>query len=69
MMSAPDDFRELHREGCFLLPNPWDAGVARYLEHVGFSAVATTSSGMAWSHARPDGGMAVGAVLDHVASA
>ena len=55
-MTAADVFRELHREGCFVLPNPWDAGAARYLEHTGFPAVATTSSGMAWSRGRPDGG-------------
>jgi 2-methylisocitrate lyase-like PEP mutase family enzyme len=68
MMSAPEVFRDLHRDGCFLLPNPWDAGSARYLEHVGYQALATTSSGMAWSHARSDGAMAADEVLDHVAS-
>jgi 2-methylisocitrate lyase-like PEP mutase family enzyme len=67
-MSAADAFRALHAEGCFVLPNPWDAGSARYLEHAGFLAVATTSSGMAWSRARPDGGVAVDDVLEHVAS-
>ena len=66
--AAPARFHELHREGCFVLPNPWDAGSARYLEHAGFQALATTSSGMAWSQARPDGGVGVDEVIDHVES-
>jgi 2-methylisocitrate lyase-like PEP mutase family enzyme len=67
-MRAADHFRALHVEGCFVLPNPWNPGAARYLEHAGFAAVATTSSGMAWSMARPDGGVGVDAVLEHVRS-
>ena len=59
-------FRALHREGCFVLPNPWDLGSARILEQAGFAALASTSSGMAWSQARPDGGVTVAAVLDHL---
>ncbi|MFF7449328.1 MULTISPECIES: isocitrate lyase/phosphoenolpyruvate mutase family protein [unclassified Streptomyces] len=47
-------FVELHREGCFLLPNAWDVGSARVLESVGFPAVATTSAGVAFSLGRPD---------------
>ncbi|MFE3165550.1 isocitrate lyase/phosphoenolpyruvate mutase family protein [Streptomyces sp. NPDC059224] len=47
-------FVELHREGCFLLPNAWDAGSARVLESAGFPAVATTSAGIAFSLGRPD---------------
>jgi 2-methylisocitrate lyase-like PEP mutase family enzyme len=47
-------FRELHASGCFVIPNPWDAGTARYLQHLGFKAIATTSSGAAWSAACPD---------------
>jgi 2-methylisocitrate lyase-like PEP mutase family enzyme len=47
-------FAELHREGCFLLPNAWDAGSARILESAGFAAVATTSAGIAFSLGRPD---------------
>jgi 2-methylisocitrate lyase-like PEP mutase family enzyme len=47
-------FAALHRSGCFLLPNPWDVGSARYLEHLGFSALATTSTGFAWTTGRPD---------------
>lgn len=47
-------FAELHRQGCFLLPNAWDAGSARILESAGFPAVATTSAGIAFSLGRPD---------------
>ncbi|KKD08999.1 2-methylisocitrate lyase [Streptomyces sp. WM6386] len=47
-------FVELHREGCFLLPNAWDVGSARILESAGFPAVATTSAGVAFSLGRPD---------------
>jgi methylisocitrate lyase len=42
-------FRELHRSGCFVLPNPWDPGTARVLVQLGFQAVATTSCGLAWA--------------------
>ncbi|MET0506820.1 MAG: isocitrate lyase/phosphoenolpyruvate mutase family protein, partial [Burkholderiaceae bacterium] len=48
-------FRKLHEAGCFVIPNPWDIGSARALEQMGFKALATTSSGMAWSRARADG--------------
>ena len=44
-----DAFRRLHQEGCFVLPNPWDVGSAKVLQHRGFKALATTSAGMAWS--------------------
>jgi 2-methylisocitrate lyase-like PEP mutase family enzyme len=47
-------FRRLHESGCFVLPNPWDVGSARYLESLGFKALATTSSGTAWSLGKPD---------------
>jgi 2-methylisocitrate lyase-like PEP mutase family enzyme len=47
-------FRALHRQGCFVLPNPWDRGSARLLQHLGFSALASTSSGAAWTSGRPD---------------
>jgi 2-methylisocitrate lyase-like PEP mutase family enzyme len=47
-------FHQLHESGCFIIPNPWDAGAARYLQHLGFKAIATTSSGAAWSMALPD---------------
>ncbi|MFL6626665.1 MAG: oxaloacetate decarboxylase [Vitreoscilla sp.] len=59
-------FRELHAAGCFVIPNPWDAGSARYLASLGFKALASTSSGFAWSHAQPDGAMPRDAVLAHL---
>jgi 2-methylisocitrate lyase-like PEP mutase family enzyme len=49
-----DKFRELHSQGTFLMPNPWDLGTARFLESLGFSALATTSWGFAASLGRPD---------------
>src|SRR5437588_2387120 len=48
-------FRALHESGCFVLPNPWDAGSAIYLESLGFKALATTSAGFAFSKGLPDG--------------
>ncbi len=53
--SAIASFRELHESGCFVLPNPWDAGSTIYLERLGFKAVATTSAGFAFSKGLPDG--------------
>jgi len=52
---ASDEFRRLHKSGCFVLPNPWDKGSAVYLEHLGFRALATTSAGFAFSKGLPDG--------------
>ena len=59
-------FHDLHRSGCFIIPNPWDVGSARYLQGLGFPALATTSSGYAWSQGRPDNGVARTAVLAHL---
>jgi 2-methylisocitrate lyase-like PEP mutase family enzyme len=59
-------FHELHRSGCFVIPNPWDVGSARYLETLGFKALATTSSGFAWTQGRPDNGLSRDAVLAHL---
>ena len=59
-------FRALHAAGCFVIPNPWDAGSARYLASLGFKALASTSSGFAWSHAHADGAMPRDAVLAHL---
>ena len=59
-------FRALHESGCFVIPNPWDAGSARYLEHLGFKALATTSSGFAWSMAHADNAMSRDDVLTHL---
>lgn len=58
-------FRKLHESGCFLIPNPWDAGSAHALAALGFKALATTSSGFAWSRAHADNTMDVEAVLAH----
>jgi 2-methylisocitrate lyase-like PEP mutase family enzyme len=49
-------FRKLHEGGCFVIPNPWDVGTARYLRHLGFQALATTSAGFAFSRGLPDTG-------------
>ena len=59
-------FRRLHASGCFVIPNPWDAGSARYLQGLGCQALATTSSGAAWSRGMADGQMAVDEVLAHL---
>ena len=59
-------FRQLHAAGCFVLPNPWDVGSALYLKGLGFKALATTSSGCAWSLGKPDGAMSRDAVLAHL---
>jgi methylisocitrate lyase len=59
-------YRRLHESGCFVLPNPWDAGSARYLEHLGFKALATTSSGVAWSQALPDNAVGLEGMLAHL---
>src|SRR5947199_9087821 len=62
-------FRKLHESGCFAIPNPWDIGSARYLQHLGFPALATTSSGFAFSRGLPDAEWAVprDAALAHIA--
>src|SRR5215831_12707854 len=52
-------FRKLHESGCFIIPNPWDAGSARYLRHLGFHALDTTSSGFAFSQGLTDDDAAV----------
>lgn len=61
-------FRVLHQQGCFVLPNPWDVGSARMLQHLGFAALASTSSGYAWSTGRPDYAVALVDVLEHLTS-
>ncbi len=58
-------FRRLHESGCFVIPNPWDAGSARYLQHLGFKALATTSGGYAFSQGHPDGAISRDRMLDH----
>jgi 2-methylisocitrate lyase-like PEP mutase family enzyme len=59
-------FRALHNEGCFVLPNPWDAGSARMLQHLGFAALASTSAGYAWSTGRPDYAVTLEDVVEHL---
>ena len=59
-------FRQLHESGCFVLPNPWDIGSARYLQGLGFKALATTSSGFAWSRGLRDGAADLDVVLRHL---
>jgi 2-methylisocitrate lyase-like PEP mutase family enzyme len=49
-------FRQLHEAGCFVIPNPWNVGTARYLQGLGFKALATTSAGHAHALWFPDGG-------------
>jgi 2-methylisocitrate lyase-like PEP mutase family enzyme len=59
-------FHELHESGCFVIPNPWDVGSALYLQSLGFKALATTSSGFAWSQGLPDGGISRDMALRHL---
>ncbi|KQT07570.1 isocitrate lyase/PEP mutase family protein [Ramlibacter sp. Leaf400] len=59
-------FRQLHASGCFVIPNPWDPGSAKYLEKLGYQALATTSSGVAWRHGKADGQMTLEEVLVHL---
>ena len=72
-MHLPEDvsarrrtFRRMHEAGCFVIPNPWDPGSAKYLQKLGYRALATTSSGAAWRHGKPDGGMTLQEVLVHL---
>jgi 2-methylisocitrate lyase-like PEP mutase family enzyme len=59
-------FARLHEQGCFTLPNPWDIGSLRRLERLGFAAVASTSSGLAWSLGLEDHQVSLDAVLAHL---
>ena len=59
-------FRKLHESGCWVIPNPWDVGSARYLQGLGFKALASTSSGFAWSVAQADTAVDVDTVLAHL---
>jgi 2-methylisocitrate lyase-like PEP mutase family enzyme len=61
-------FRALHEDGCFVIPNPWDVGSARMLQHLGFKALATTSAGFAWSNGHPDYAVSRDDVLNHLAT-
>ena len=59
-------FRALHEGAPFVIPNPWDTGSARVLEALGFEALATTSSGFAFTLGRLDGGATLDDVVAHV---
>jgi 2-methylisocitrate lyase-like PEP mutase family enzyme len=61
-------FRALHEAGTFVIPNPWDAGSARVLEALGFEALATTSSGFAFTLGRLDGNVTLDEVVEHTAA-
>jgi len=71
-MNETDDriaaFRSLHSSGCFVMPNPWDAGSARALEQLGFPALATTSAGFAWTLGRADTEATLDQMLEHLRS-
>ena len=60
------EFHRLHASGCFVMPNPWDVGSARALAGMGFKALATTSSGFAWSTGRPDNTVGLAETLAHL---
>ena len=59
-------FRSLHASGCFVIPNPWDVGSARFLQGLGFKALATTSSGYAWSQGHADNAISREMALEHL---
>jgi 2-methylisocitrate lyase-like PEP mutase family enzyme len=59
-------FRKLHESGCFIIPNPFDAGSAKALQHLGFKALASTSAGFAWTIAKADNRVTVDDVCDHL---
>jgi len=61
-------FRKLHESGCFVLPNPFDVGSAKALQHLGFKAVASTSAGFAWTIGKADNRVTVDEVCDHLAA-
>jgi len=59
-------FRKLHERGCFILPNPWDVGSARYLQNAGFKALASTSAGFAFTLGLPDAAVDRDTMLEHL---
>ena len=60
------EFRHLHESGCFAIPNPWDIGSAKYLQGLGFKAIATTSAGFAFSRGLSDGAVKRDEMLAHI---
>jgi 2-methylisocitrate lyase-like PEP mutase family enzyme len=65
-MSRTTAFRALHASGCFVMPNPWDAGSARLLAQMGFKALATTSAGFAWTRGYADNTVSLDMMLAHL---
>jgi len=61
-------FRKMHESGCFVLPNPFDIGTAKALQHLGFKAIASSSAGFAWTIGRADNRVTVDEVCDHLAA-
>jgi 2-methylisocitrate lyase-like PEP mutase family enzyme len=61
-------FRKLHEAGCFIIPNPYDVGSAKALQHLGFKALASTSAGFAWTIGKADNRVTVDDVCDHLAA-
>src|SRR6516162_7121934 len=61
-------FHKMHESGCFVLPNPFDVGSAKALQHLGFKAIASTSAGFAWSIGKADNRVTVDEVCDHLAA-
>jgi 2-methylisocitrate lyase-like PEP mutase family enzyme len=59
-------FRKMHEAGCFALPNPWDVGSAKALQHIGFKALASTSAGFAWAIGKSDNRVTLEEVLEHL---
>jgi 2-methylisocitrate lyase-like PEP mutase family enzyme len=69
-MPSPADkrkaYRKLHESDCFVIPNPWDIGSARYLQHLGFKALASTSAGYAFAQGLPDNAVGLEMMLEHL---
>ena len=61
-------FKKLHESGCFIIPNPFDVGSAKALQHLGFKALASTSAGFAWTIGKADNRVTVDDVCDHLAA-
>ena len=59
-------FKKLHESGCFIIPNPFDVGSAKALQHLGFKALASTSAGFAWTLGKADNRVTVDDVCDHL---
>ena len=65
MTNRAEEFHRLHQSGCFVIPNPWDIGSARVLAQLGFKALATTSSGFAWSQGKADNAVSLDDAIEH----